>query len=68
MPAVASPVLSRPAAAEYIGVQPQTLAAWASTGRYDLPFVRVGRLCKYRLADLEAFLARRTVGSVDSDG
>jgi excisionase family DNA binding protein len=57
-------LLPRPAAAAYIGVRPQTLAAWATLGRYDLPFVRVGRLVKYRRSHLDAWLASRTVGSV----
>lgn len=51
-------------AAEYIGVQPQTLAAWRSTGRYDLPFVRAGRAIRYRKSDLDAWMARRTATSV----
>ena len=59
-----SPLLTRDQAAEYIGVKPQTLAAWACTQRHDLPFIRVGRLCKYRQADLDAWLASRTVGGV----
>ena len=37
-----------------------TLAVWRSTGRYDLPFIKVGRLVKYRVSDLAVFLASRT--------
>lgn len=55
-------LLSRDQAAEYIGVRPQTLAIWALTGRYSLPMIKVGRLCKYRREDLDQFLARNTVG------
>ena len=51
-------LLSRDEAAEFLGVKPQTLACWASNKRYDLPLVKIGRLAKYRLADLEAFVAR----------
>ena len=53
-------LLTRNAAAEYIGVKPQTLAVWATTGRYNLPVVHVGRLVRYRREDLDAFLASRT--------
>lgn len=56
-------LLSRDQAAEYIGVRPQTLAIWALTGRYSLPMIKVGRLCKYRRENLDQFLARNTVGS-----
>ena len=43
---------------------PNTLAVWRSTGRYNLPFVKIGRLVKYREADLVAFIDRRTFSSV----
>jgi excisionase family DNA binding protein len=58
---LASDLRSREEAAEYLSIKPQTLAAWATSGRYGLPFVRVGRKVRYRLADLDAFLERRTV-------
>jgi excisionase family DNA binding protein len=57
-------LLSREEAAAYLGLKPQTLAAWAVTGRYGLPVVKVGRSVRYRLADLEAWLATRTIGAV----
>ena len=47
-------------AAEVLGAKTTTLAVWRSTGRYNLPFVKVGRLVRYRVSDLAAFLARRT--------
>jgi excisionase family DNA binding protein len=59
-------LLTRTEAAEYLGVKPQTLAVWQVTGRYNLPVVKVGRSVRYRVADLEAWLAARTIGTVDS--
>lgn len=47
-------------AAEVLDVKSTTLAVWRSTGRYNLPYLKVGRLVKYRLSDLAEFLARRT--------
>ncbi len=47
-------------AAMALGVKPTTLAVWRSTGRYCLPYTKVGRLVRYRVADLAEFLARRT--------
>jgi hypothetical protein len=46
--------------ADALGVQPTTLAVWRSTGRYNLPYIKVGRLVRYRISDLAEFLARRT--------
>ena len=47
-------------AAEVLAVKPTTLAVWRSTGRYNLPYFKVGRLVKYRLSDLAEFQVRRT--------
>jgi predicted DNA-binding transcriptional regulator AlpA len=44
-----------------IGVEPQTLAVWRSTKRYGLPYIKVGHLVRYKLSDIEAWLATRTV-------
>ncbi len=57
-----SDLLTREEAAAYLGVTPHTLAVWKSTKRYNLPVVKVGRLARYRKTDLDAFIARRTVG------
>ncbi len=56
-------LLSRQEAAEYIGVKPQTLALWCSSGRYQLRVIKVGRLVRYRRSDLDAWLEARTVGA-----
>lgn len=58
-------LLTRPEAAEYLGVKPQTLAIWATTKRYSLPMIKVGRLVKYRRSDLDRFLRERTVGAAE---
>ena len=57
---LSSDLLTAIEAAEFIGVQVQTLAVWRTSGRYDLPFIKVGRLIKYRRSDLEKWLADRT--------
>ena len=47
-------------AASILNVSPGTLSVWRSTGRYSLPFVKVGRSVRYRLSDLESWLDGRT--------
>jgi excisionase family DNA binding protein len=49
-------------AAPYLGVSKGTLGVWRCTNRYHIPYIKVGRLVKYRKSDLDAFLAARTVG------
>lgn len=46
-------LLTRKEAAEYLGVKESTLAAWASR-RTTVPFVKLGRLVRYRKSSLDA--------------
>lgn len=54
-------LLSTEEAAEYLGTKPHTLEIWRAVGRYGIPYIKVGRLVKYRRADLDAWLASRMV-------
>lgn len=56
------PLFTPAEAAEYIGVTENTLSVWRCVGRYNIPFIKVGRLVKYRKSALDAFLKRRTRG------
>lgn len=53
-------LLDDKAAAALLDVSPGTLSVWRSTGRYALPFLKVGRKVRYRRADLLAWLESRT--------
>lgn len=46
-------------AATVLGLQKNTLCVWRSVGRYDLPYIKVGRSVRYRISDLAEFLASR---------
>ncbi|MGF6858349.1 helix-turn-helix domain-containing protein [Paraburkholderia sp. CI3] len=46
-------------AAEYLQIKTSTLAMWRSTGRYNLPYVKVGGRVQYRLQDIEEFISGR---------
>lgn len=56
-----SNLLDTEQAADYLGVTPRTLEVWRCVKRHDIPYIKVGRLVKYRQADLDAWLASRTV-------
>ena len=47
-------------AAEILDLSPGTLSVWRSTGRYALPFVKVGRKVRYSREGLNAWLESRT--------
>ena len=53
-------LLDPKAAAEILGVTPETLAVWRSTRRYALRYTRIGRKIFYRPQDLEAFIEIRS--------
>ena len=54
--------LTRAEAAAYLGVNSQTLANWAHTGKVEIPHHKVGRNVFYMKADLDGYVAstRRT--------
>jgi excisionase family DNA binding protein len=54
------PLFTPPEAAAYIGVSENTLSVWRCVGRYAIPFIKVGRLVRYRASDLDAWLESRT--------
>ena len=49
--------------ANNLGVTTHTLAVWRSTGRYNLPYVKSGRLVRYREDDVQAFIESRVCGN-----
>jgi len=67
-PEIPDNLFSPKAAARFLGVTDHTLAVWRCTKRYALPYVKVGRLVKYRREDLECFIQqnRCSDGGVDA--
>lgn len=55
------PLLNRKEAARYLGKAPATLAAWACTKRYDLPYLKIGAAIHYRKSDLDRFLEQSLI-------
>ena len=47
--------------ANILGIKTQTLALWRCHGRYDLAWIKVGRLVRYREDDVAAFLSRNRI-------
>lgn len=52
-------LLTEQEAAAYLKISPGTLSVWRSTGRYALPFVKVGHKVRYRLNDLNSWIDSR---------
>lgn len=55
-----NPLFTTKEAAKYLQLSPKTLEAWRLSGKHgdDLPYVKIGRLVKYRKSTLDAFLER----------
>lgn len=50
-------------AAVYIGVKINTLAVWRMTNRYGLPFIKLGKIVRYRKTDLDIWIENRLQNS-----
>lgn len=48
-----------------IEVSVRTLAKWRSIGHPNIPYIKVGRCVRYKVSDLEAYLAEHTINSVE---
>ena len=55
----AGDLLAEQEAADFLQIAPGTLSVWRSTGRYGLPFVKIGARVRYRRGDLQAWLDSR---------
>lgn len=64
---VGSELLDERDAARLLDVSPGTLSVWRCTGRYQLPYLKIGRKVRYRRFDLEAWLdtRARTMGATE---
>ncbi len=56
---IQDPRFTRIEAAAYLGVLPKTLSNWASTGRYQLKFHKIGGKVIYLKSDLDKWLESR---------
>jgi excisionase family DNA binding protein len=46
-------------AAELIKIKASTLRKWRSTGENNIPFIKIGRSCRYRVTDLKEYVRRQ---------
>ena len=49
-------LLTTDEAAAYLGVKPGTLEVWRCVKRHRIPYLKIGRLVKYRRVDLDVWL------------
>lgn len=54
------PLITTAEMAQLLGVSPNTLEVWRSTGRYALPFVKIGRNVRYRKSAASKFIEANT--------
>lgn len=48
--------------AQFLGVRRGTLQVWVCTGRYGVPYLKIGRLVRFRKSALAAWLQSRERG------
>jgi len=56
-----SALLTETQVAEFLQLAPGTLQVWRCTKRYPLPYVKLARAIRYRMEDLQAFVAARVM-------
>lgn len=49
-------------ASTVLGIKAATLCNWRCTGRYALPYIKTGRLVRYRTRDMAEWIAKRRTG------
>lgn len=55
-------LVSESEAARILGLKnPRTLSVWRSTGRHNLPYVKYGRVIRYRKSDLALFIEAHVI-------
>jgi hypothetical protein len=47
--------------AQLLGVTKGTLQVWRSTGRYNLPYIKIGKKVMYRLSSVLGFIDSRSM-------
>jgi hypothetical protein len=65
--APADPLLLPKATADILKVKEPTLATWRSKKLYPLPYVKIGKLIRYRRSDVLAFLDFCSRGGLDDE-
>jgi len=59
-------LINKADAAQYLGVSVRTLEAWISKGTGTLPYVKIGRMVRYRMDDLAAFIEAGRISPADN--
>jgi excisionase family DNA binding protein len=57
-------LVSAKEAADYLDVSTRTLANWRSRGTPNIPFSKIGRCVRYRLSNLDAYIAENSHNTV----
>jgi len=60
-------LLNTKEAAQLLGVNKGTLDVWRCTQRYNLKYIKIGGAVRYRVEDVNAFIAERTIGGLDDE-
>lgn len=61
-------LLTSEEAAELLGLKNKdTLSVWRTTKRYQLPYIKVGRLVRYQLSSIKKFIERNVCGEEDKN-
>lgn len=58
---IAPTLLSTEDAAIYLGISSRTLETWRCKQRYDIPYVKIGSVVRYKISDLDDYIRKNTI-------
>ena len=61
------PLLPQKDTAAMLGVEESTLVGWRYHKRYNLPYIKIGKLIRYRKSDVLAFIDFCAHGGIDDE-
>ena len=59
-------LLTTKEAADFLGIPARTLENWRCNQKYNLPYIKIGRLIRYRMIDLVAWVNSSRI-TIDKD-
>lgn len=59
MPDTLSQLLTPQQVSDILGITTKTLSIWRSSKRYDLPYIKSGRLVRYKREAVQSFIDSR---------
>lgn len=62
-----SDLITRSEAAAFLRVSPGSLSNWASSSKYRIPYIKIGKKVYYRIKDLQQYIDRHAINKLEGE-